>query len=61
MSLDKKIKSNKPALLIIGSLVLIAGMTMVLVWWKDVVALWRGFSGMAVALGGLLLLYMVKE
>ncbi len=61
MTLDKKIKSSKPALLILGSVVLIAGMTMVLVWWKDVVALWRGFSGMAVALIGLLLLYMVKE
>ena len=61
MSLDKKIKSNKAALLVLGFTVLVAGITMVLVWWQDVVSLFKGAIGMGVALGGLLLLYMVKE
>ncbi|HPN57381.1 MAG TPA: hypothetical protein PLD92_11095 [Candidatus Omnitrophota bacterium] len=61
MSLDKKIKSNKAALLVTGFAVLIAGIIMILVWWQDVVSLFKGAVGMGVALGGLLLLYMVKE
>ena len=61
MSLDKKIKSSKAALLVIGFAVLTAGIVMVLVWWPDVVSLFKGAIGMGVALGGLLLLYMVKE
>lgn len=48
-------------LFLIGSMVLIAGLTLILVWWQDVVVLFRGVIGMLVALGGLLLLYMVKE
>ncbi|HOY10744.1 MAG TPA: hypothetical protein PLB05_11825 [Candidatus Omnitrophota bacterium] len=61
MSLDKKIKSNKAALLVTGFAVLIAGIIMILVWWQDVVSLFKGAVGMGVALGGPLLLYMVKE
>lgn len=61
MSLDKKIKSNKAALLVTGFAVLLAGIIMILVWWQDVVSLFKGAVGMGVALGGLLLLYMVKE
>ncbi|MFA5262153.1 MAG: hypothetical protein WC450_13095 [Candidatus Omnitrophota bacterium] len=61
MSLDKKIKSNKAALLASGFAVLITGIVMILVWWQDVVSLFKGAIGMGVALGGLLLLYMVKE
>ena len=61
MSLDKKIKSSKELLFFCGSVSLIVGMTMILVWWRDVVILFRGGIGMFLALGGLLLLYMVKE
>ena len=61
MSLDKKIKSNKTLLFLIGSVVLITGITFVLVWWDLVVSLFKGMIGMALALGGLFLLYMVKE
>ncbi|HPB68645.1 MAG TPA: hypothetical protein PLT76_02915 [Candidatus Omnitrophota bacterium] len=61
MSWDKKIKSSRPALFACGFTVLIAGIAMILVWWQDVVSLFKGAIGMGVALGGLLLLYMVKE
>ena len=61
MSIDKEIKSSKPLLFICGSVVLVVGITLVLVWWHDVVVLFKGVIGMALALGGLLLLYMVKE
>ncbi|MCK5214292.1 MAG: hypothetical protein KAR05_02935 [Candidatus Omnitrophica bacterium] len=61
MSLDKTIKSNKPLLFIIGFTVLILGIALILVWWRDVASLFRGAISMFVALGGMLLLYMVKE
>ena len=61
MSLDKKIKSSKPLLFLIGGILLIAGITVILVWWQEVVVLFRGAFGMLLALGGLFLLYMVKE
>ncbi|MCR4336449.1 MAG: hypothetical protein NUV91_01390 [Candidatus Omnitrophica bacterium] len=61
MSIDKKVKSNKLLLLFLGSVFVILGITLILVWWKDVVSLFRGFGGMFIALGGLLLLYMAKE
>ncbi len=61
MTIDKKIKGNRPALFLTGSIVLIVGLVLVLVWWPDVVSFMKGFIGMAVAIGGLVLLYMVKE
>lgn len=61
MSWDKKIKESRAGLFVIGSAVLVAGICLILVWWRDVVTVFRGVGGMAVALGGLLLLYMVKE
>jgi len=61
MGIDKKIKESKVALLLIGLGFLIFGITLVLVWWQDVVSLFRGFIGVFIALLGLLVLYMVKE
>ncbi len=61
MSLDKKIKSSKGLLFFCGSVCLIVGMTMILVWWREVMVLFRGGMGIFLALGGMLLLYMVKE
>jgi len=61
MGLDKKIKESKLALLLGGLGFMILGIVLVLVWWQDVVSLFRGFIGVFIALGGLLLLYMVKE
>ena len=61
MSIDKKIKSSRFLLFLCGGIVLIAGMTLVLIWWTDVVSFFKGFIGMFLAVGGLLLLYMIKE
>ena len=61
MSIDKKVKSSKGTLFFLGSFVLVVGLTLVLIWWNDVVTLFRGVIGMLLALGGLLILYMVKE
>ena len=61
MGLDKKVKESKPALLISGLIFLILGITLVLDWWQDVLTVFRGFAGVIIALGGLLVLYMVKE
>jgi len=54
-------KANKPLFLLIGSGILVVGITLVLIWWPEVVSLFKGFIGMALALGGLLVLYMVRE
>ncbi len=61
MSIDKKIKSSKPLLFILGSFVLILGTILILLWWQDVVILFRGIFGILLALGGMFVLYMVKE
>lgn len=61
MSIDKKVKSSKPILLFLGSFFMVLGITLVLVWWQDVVGLFKGVFGVAVALGGLMVLYMIQE
>lgn len=61
MGLDKQIKASKAALLFFGLGFMILGIVLVLVWWQDVVIVFRGFIGVMIALGGLLVLYMVKE
>ena len=38
--------------------VLILGITLTLVWWDDVVSLFKGFLGIAFALVGLVMLYV---
>lgn len=61
MSIDKKVKSSKPILLFLGSFFMVMGITLVLVWWQDVVGLFKGVFGVAVVLGGLMVLYMIPE
>lgn len=61
MSIDKRIKSSKFLLFLCGSIILVVGITLVLIWWKDVVSLFKGFIGMFMSVGGLVLLYMMKE
>ena len=53
--------SKKITLFIIGFAVLISGITLVLMWWKDVVILFHGAIGMILALAGMIILYMMKE
>ena len=62
MSAKIKDNSNKKLILFVsGSLALIVGITLVLLWWVDVVRLFRGAGGMALALAGLLMLYSLRE
>jgi hypothetical protein len=46
---------------LIGVFVLLAGVTMILAWWPDVVSLFRGFLGIVLAIAGLLVLYSVSK
>lgn len=61
MGIDKKIKDSKAALFLIGGTLLVLGITLVIAWWPDVVTVFRGFAGVIIALGGMVVLYMVKE
>jgi len=60
---DEKDKENYPRFLkgLGGIFLLVLGITMVLIWWADVVSLFKGFLGMAMALAGLLVLYSLKK
>ena len=44
-----------------GTFVLILGITLVLVWWDDVVGLFRGVTGMVLALAGMVFLYSLRN
>ena len=44
-----------------GGVILILGVTLILVWWADVVSLFKGALGIGLALGGLVMLYMVNK
>ena len=43
-----------------GIIVLVIGVWMILAWWGDVVSFFKGFLGIAVAVGGLLMMYTKK-
>ncbi len=61
MAFDKKILQTKPVLFILGMILMISGIVLVLVWWSDVMVLFRGFIGVFTALAGLLMLTMMRE
>ncbi len=61
MAFDKKILRSKPVLFIFGMILMIVGIALVLVWWKDVTVLFRGCIGVFAALGGLLVLAMIRK
>ena len=44
-----------------GSVLLVAGVALILAWWKDVVFLFRGGVGIALALAGLVTLVMIRD
>ena len=52
---------KKFVLLVTGFLVLILGITLILVWQEDLMALVRGSIGMILALGGLFMLYAINK
>jgi len=61
MASSKKARAHKAGLVIVGTAMLITGITLILVWWPQVVSLFKGFIPMALAIGGLLVLYFIKE
>lgn len=44
-----------------GCFLVVGGITMILLWFDDLAALLRGSIGFITALGGLLVLYSIKE
>lgn len=48
---------KKAGVLLAGFFLITAGASLVLVWWSDVVSLFRAGVGMTLALAGLLILY----
>jgi hypothetical protein len=58
---DQKNTYKKFVLFLVGFFILILGITLVLIWWADVVVLFRGALGIILALAGLLTLYAVKR
>ncbi|MCA9393817.1 MAG: hypothetical protein KC900_06405 [Candidatus Omnitrophica bacterium] len=44
-----------------GCFLVVAGITMILLWFDDLAVILRGSIGFITALGGLLLLYSLKE
>lgn len=61
MEKNKKFKYSKPVLFLGGMMVLILGLVLVLVWWKDVVVLFRGCVGVFIALAGLMMLFVAQQ
>ncbi len=57
MSKEQKLQ----VIFISGLVILVIGVSMILAWWPDVVAFVKGFLGMAVAIGGLLMMYFAKK
>ena len=58
---DPKNTYKKFVLFLAGFFVLILGITLILIWWDDVVVLFRGTVGIILALAGLFTLYAVKR
>jgi hypothetical protein len=54
-------KMNKWVLFAGGSVCLVIGIALILLWWSDVVGFFRAVGALLLALGGLVLLYMVKD
>lgn len=57
---EMKTGFRKIILYLSGWGILLLGITLILVWWQDVASLFRGGAGMALALGGLLVLYSLN-
>ncbi len=57
MSKEQKMQ----AIFVSGLVVLVIGVSMILAWWPDVVSFFKGFLGMAAAIGGLLMMYFAKK
>ena len=58
---SQKSAYKKFVMFLIGFLILVLGITLILVWWKDVVILFKGAIGIVLALAGLLMLYTLNK
>ena len=52
--------AKKNRIFIGGIFVLVIGVWMILAWWPDVVSFFKGFLGIVIAVGGLLMMYVKK-
>ena len=57
----KKTGLQKLIFLIVGIIMLVGGITLVLAWWDALLVLVKGALGIALALVGLILLYMIRD
>jgi hypothetical protein len=55
------IQSKKAALFAAGGICLVVGIALILLWWQDVVNLFKAGGALLLALGGLVLLYTIKD
>jgi len=58
---NQKKAYKKFILFVVGFFVLILGITLILVWWSNVVVLFKGAVGIILALAGLFMLYVVSK
>ena len=62
MEKEEQNKSYKKFVLFVGGFfILVLGVTWILVFWNEVVSLFKGFSGIILALAGLFMLYAVGK
>ncbi len=54
-------KYKKFVLFVAGIFILVLGITLVLLWWTDVMILCKGAVGMMLALAGLFMVYAVSK
>lgn len=52
---------KKFVLFLCGCFALVLGVTLTLIWWADVVSLFRGGVGLILALGGMIVLYSLNR
>lgn len=45
----------------LGAFILISGIALILLWWPQVINLFKGIVGMILALVGLIILYVAKR
>jgi len=57
----KKNPATKAIFFIGGIIALFGGITLTLAWWDDLAVLFRGCIGVILAIGGLIVLYMIRD
>ena len=58
---NQKDNYKKFVLFVTGFFVLVLGVTLILVWWKDVAVLFKGAVGIILSLAGLFMLYAINK